>query len=192
MVLLRPLIAIASMVGVVHSSSDYSYNVNISAIAQSTRDQWCQDQKSSCPLLCFQVQNATGQPTSNTCDDTTLSYSCVCSNGLSPNSSEYSQTIPYYLCTEANSECVAACSDSTCQYNCRADNPCGAQSPTRVNATSSTAATATQSQTTTTTLAPFTGVPEEGRAAQLSTDLAQVYGLTVVVGGFLAGFAALL
>jgi cobalamin biosynthesis Mg chelatase CobN len=87
----------------------------------------------------------------------TLSWSCVCDNGQTPNASEYSQTIPYFECTESNNDCVANCNgDSTCQSACRyvfgllfsltqrrtkliynaynrSNNPCGAKDPTPAN-----------------------------------------------------------
>jgi hypothetical protein len=114
MIFSRTLIVAASMVGLVSSQTWTA--VNISAIDPATRSKWCLDQTSSCPLLCLQI-NATSDPRQNECDSDSLSYQCVCSNGISPNTSEYSQTIPFYLCMEANNECVDRCSsaDSACQ-----------------------------------------------------------------------------
>lgn len=65
----------------------------------------------------------------------TLAYICLCDNGLTPNASEYSQTVPFYECTEAANQCVNRCprGDSACQSQCRTASPCGAQNPTRVN-----------------------------------------------------------
>jgi hypothetical protein len=68
-------------------------------------------------------------------------------NGQQPNSSQYSLTIPYYICTETNNQCVNNCGgNSACQSSCRQDHPCGAQDPPRVNtasASSTMSATAT-------------------------------------------------
>ena len=69
----------------------------------------------------------------------TLAYSCVCDNNVSPNVTEYTQTMPYFTCTEWGNQCVKACgtSDSSCAASCRADHPCGAQDPVKPNATAS-------------------------------------------------------
>ena len=138
-------------------------------------------------------------------------YSCVCSNGLSPNASEYSQTIPYYECTQTNENCVANCglSNNACASSCRQDHPCGAQSPTRVNSTAvtSTSATATGEGSSASTApdggAVYTGF---GGSASVATDSAstgnsagslilnmgELYGLGVVAAGIFIGFTTLL
>ncbi|RLM00750.1 hypothetical protein CFD26_108679 [Aspergillus turcosus] len=190
MIFSRALIVAASMAGLVSSQTWTA--VNISAIDPATRSKWCLDQTSSCPLLCYQMSNATGNPIQNSCDPTsficgqnTLTYQCICSNNIAPNSSEYSQTIPYYLCTEANTECVARCpsSDSACQSACRSDHPCGAQDPKRYNVTTTTSATSnpTNNAATTTTLPPFTGEPTSKNAAVRvsSVDIGHVAELAV-------------
>ncbi|OOF96349.1 hypothetical protein ASPCADRAFT_206542 [Aspergillus carbonarius ITEM 5010] len=190
MVLLRSLIALTAVAGLVHSQNNSTLDPN--SVPIQTRDQWCESQTSSCPLLCLQLPNTTGSPTANTCNPKTLVYDCTCSNGLSPNASQYSQTIPYFICTEENNQCVTQCNgNSTCQSNCRTEHPCGAQNPKRVNITTTAGATAT-SASATTSVPRFTGVPDEGIAARPSTDLGQVYGLVVVVGAFLAGFTTLI
>ncbi|KAF7116231.1 hypothetical protein CNMCM5793_004307 [Aspergillus hiratsukae] len=173
MIFSRALIVAASMAGLVSSQTWTA--VNISAIDPATRSKWCLDQTSSCPLLCYQMANATGDPIQNSCDP----------------------TIPYYLCTEANTECVDRCpsSDSACQSACRSDHPCGAQNPIRVNVTTTSATSSpTNNAASTSTLPPFTGEPTSKNAAirGLSVDIGHVYGLCVVVGGFIAGFAVLL
>lgn len=86
-----------------------------------------------------------------------------------------------------NNQCITKCSgDSNCQYDCRAKNPCGAQDPKRVNATTTTATAATTTATETPLNTDSTG------AAPRLADMSQVYGLCVVVGGFVAGLATLL
>lgn len=122
-----------------------SQTIDPNTVPLSTRDAWCTSQITQCPLLCLQFPGENSAATeSNTCDPTTLDYSCVCENGLSPNSSQYSQTVPYYICTQYNTNCVSNCNgDSSCQSACTQDHPCGAQSPTRVNTSTISTATAT-------------------------------------------------
>lgn len=124
--------------------------------------------------------------------------------------SEYSLTIPYFTCMEWGNQCVDDCSgDASCATSCREDNPCGAQDPERVNATSTTAAPTTSSTGTETEddddTTIFTGTPgsededdggsssnssggdDEGAASLLTFGSA--YGLSIVMGGMFLGFA---
>ncbi|KAF2154639.1 hypothetical protein K461DRAFT_202830, partial [Myriangium duriaei CBS 260.36] len=121
------------------------YVIDPNSVPISTRDAWCSSQITQCPLICLQYANSTGAEVNN-CDPKALAYECLCSNGVTPNASEYSQTLPYYVCTEWGTQCVAGCGqDNTCSDECRADHPCGAQDPKKVNltTTSATAASST-------------------------------------------------
>jgi hypothetical protein len=85
-------------------------------------------------LICLQTTPDTLTTNDNTCDSDTLSYSCVCSNGFSPNVTEYTQTMPFFVCQEWGNQCVKGCNgDNTCAASCQQDHPCGAQSPIRPN-----------------------------------------------------------
>lgn len=111
-------------------------------------DFWCVQQKSSCPLICSQTDDRA--PLVNECDADALTYGCLCGDNTKPNMSEYSLTIPYFVCREWGTQCVAACddTDTPCQSSCQQDNPCGALDPERVNTTSTaTTAAPTASQT---------------------------------------------
>jgi hypothetical protein len=54
---------------------------------------------SECPLICLQTAGNSAGTDDNQCDATTLTYDCICSNGIAPNVSEYSQTLPYFNTT---------------------------------------------------------------------------------------------
>jgi hypothetical protein len=169
----------------------------------ATRANWCQSQITSCPLLCSQMPGESDTVRANSCDPSTLLFQCVCFSGLSPNASEFSQTIPYYTCTEFNSQCVARCAgSSTCQSGCRENNPCGAKNPTRVNtstittmsSTASTASTQTGSSSSLSIATTFGGtLPTNSVNGQnsgpVAIDLGRSYGLALVAGGIFAGFA---
>ncbi|RKF71553.1 hypothetical protein GcC1_097005 [Golovinomyces cichoracearum] len=131
-------------------NSQATYSIEPSSVSLSIRkDSWCSSQTTSCPILCMQYPGQSSTTADNRCDPKTLTFSCVCENGLSPNASEFSQTLPFFVCQEYGNQCVAACDgDTLCQGACREDHPCGAQNPTRVNATS-TSVSASHTETST-------------------------------------------
>ncbi|KAJ5974342.1 hypothetical protein N7481_011552 [Penicillium waksmanii] len=179
------LLVLASVLTPVNTQS-----IDINSVAQATRDYWCSSQKAACPLICLQLPGATGSPVDNTCDADTLSYSCVCSNNVSPNASEYSQTMPYYICTEANTECVNKCTTSACAAACRSDHPCGAQDPKRVNVTTTT--TSAAATTSTATSSAVNTNEATGAATRYALEMGHIYGTFILISGFIAGFAILL
>jgi hypothetical protein len=134
-----------------------------------------------------------------------LSYGCLCGNNLQPNVSEYSLTLPYFVCTEWGTQCVAACgNDNTCASACRQDHPCGAQDPQRnyTTTTSSSAPTGTAAATTTSNQV-FTGISgatstssstsgQTNKNAAAALEFGRGYGLVVVAGSLFAGFAMML
>lgn len=212
-----PTFAVAAISALFATVTAQSIDPN--SIDISTRDFWCTSQISACPLICTQETNGSAATYANDCDPTTLVYSCICDNGLAPNVSEYSQTVPYFTCTESNNQCRTNCglSNNACAAACVENNPCGAQNPTRINATTTTgSATATgtgagSSGGSTAVYSGFgssassTGGAEAGTsssssnsnsnkssASRVIVNLGQVYGLGVVATGIFAGFALLL
>lgn len=180
-------------------------------------DAWCTTQKESCPLLCLQYPGNDASTQSNDCDADTLSYTCVCEGGQTPNASEYSQTVPYFECTTANQQCVDACptGNNPCFSNCRDGHPCGAQDPPKLNttnttstmsqtATGSSSATASDgsAETSFATLGPDgsqstggagAGTNASGESAGTSLfDFGKCYGMFIVLGSVFAGFALIL
>ncbi|KAJ5677524.1 uncharacterized protein N7477_003157 [Penicillium maclennaniae] len=182
-------------VAVVMVSSQWSATIDPSTVSPSLRKTWCQYQENSCPLICLQLNGSSGASV-NTCDSASLDYSCICTNGISPNASQYSDTMAYFICTEAGNQCVAKCAqtDSSCQAACRDDHPCGAQDPVRINATTTTTTTTSpaSSATASSTSNPIGTDAATGGAVRMSLELGQLYGLCAFVGAFVAGFAVLL
>ncbi|KAL8939088.1 MAG: hypothetical protein Q9211_002901 [Gyalolechia sp. 1 TL-2023] len=184
-----------------------SQTIDPSTVDPSTRQKWCDDQQASCPLLCLQ-EGTSDPPTSNDCTAETLAFTCVCSNGLQPNASEYSQTIPYYECTEAGTQCVNNCpdGDSACQATCRTARPCGAQNPTRINTTTISTMTATTASGAAATdaadpTAAYTGFgpasttgsgDDKSDARALVIGFGRSYGLALLSIGISAGFTFML
>ncbi|KAK3903048.1 hypothetical protein C8A05DRAFT_14964 [Staphylotrichum tortipilum] len=187
------LLALASVVAV---SADYY--IDPKSVDMAIKRAWCNDQKSSCPTIC--LQTTTGKPTVNTCDAETLTYGCVCSDNKQPNISEYTLTLPYHVCTEWGTQCVTSCgSNNQCSSDCREKHPCGAQSPTRVNETTSTSATASATASPSSTNQVFDGLSDGNQNGNSNTKNAagalrfgDSFGLVVVAGGLFAGFAVLL
>ncbi|GAP88203.1 putative cdp-alcohol phosphatidyltransferase protein [Rosellinia necatrix] len=120
------------------------YSIEPESVPLSTRDNWCDQERSTCPIICQQLPPGGYQV--NDCDPMTLTYGCVCDNGKSPNLSEYSLTLPFFICQEWGNQCVLGCGgNAACASDCRENHPCGALNPTRVNETkSSTSGTPTQ------------------------------------------------
>jgi len=192
-----------------------SQTIDPNSVPLATRDSWCTSQLAACPLICTQETNGSAATTANDCDAASLQYDCVCENGLAPNVSEYSQTVPYYICTEANNQCVTNCglSNNACAAACTQNHPCGAQNPTRANNTSTASGTAsaTGSGSASTGSAVYTGFgssatqsgssssssgsssgSKSSSASRIMINLGQIYGLGVVATGIFAGFTLLL
>ncbi|KAF1975286.1 hypothetical protein BU23DRAFT_388817, partial [Bimuria novae-zelandiae CBS 107.79] len=153
------------------SAAQEQYNIDPNTVQQSTRDYWCQQQESVCPQICLQQPGVSSMNTvSNDCDPDSLVANCVCDNGISPNLTEFTQTLPYNICTQWGTNCVSDCaqSDNACKDACRADHPCGAQSPFKGNSSttsSSHSATAKPTASSTDSEASAT-VPVTGFAGQ--------------------------
>ncbi|KAK4952495.1 hypothetical protein LTR10_009301 [Elasticomyces elasticus] len=138
------------------------YTINPASVTNTTRAYWCGQQQAQCPLICLQTAND-ASTIQNDCDPAALTYACICGNGLSPNISEYSQTLPFFLCQEWGNQCVSNCNgDSTCQSACRQQHPCGAQNPTKANTSTLTMSTSTS--------AAASGSGSAGSAGASTTD----------------------
>ncbi|KAG9285227.1 hypothetical protein G9A89_002123 [Geosiphon pyriformis] len=99
---------------------------NATDIPIEEREIWCQDQQATCQNICNDNSN---DVQTNFCDPQTLKWECICNNGLAPNATEYTQTIPYFICIQEVEECVRKCPagnqlcNNSCQKQCAASNP---------------------------------------------------------------------
>lgn len=132
----------------------------------------------------------------NTLPKTTLTYSCLCNDGKTPNTSEYSLTLPYFICGEWVSQCVAGCdSNSTCQGICQQDHPCGATDPVTNQVNSTATASSTSASSTSDGSTVYTGLGgNNGKSAAgpPAFELARLYATLATLGLFGVGFAYLL
>ncbi|CBX95220.1 hypothetical protein IAQ61_004044 [Plenodomus lingam] len=187
------------------SQQNYPYTIDPNTVSESDRTFWCDQNIAQCPLICLQQPGVTSMSTEeNSCDSTALTYTCVCENGVVPNVTQYSQTLPFFICQEWGNNCVANCrGDNTCQSKCRSDHPCGAQSPFLGNASLSSTATAGPtggaSATNSIPITGFggqqpTGSSSSGNTGAASTGFVPNAGLSLaaVFGSVFLGFAILL
>ncbi|CAK7564400.1 MAG: hypothetical protein SEPTF4163_002290 [Sporothrix epigloea] len=195
-------IAILAVATALVSTVRADYYIEPDSVSLSLRQYWCSSEISTCPIIC--AQTAPFSTLTNTCDADSLTYGCVCGNGLQPNISEYSLTLPYFVCQEWGNQCVTGCgSDNSCSSDCRQKHPCGALDPTRVNATSSAGATATGSSTATASDTIYTGLGSNSgssssssagtnkktSAAGRSVELTRaIMGVGLTLSGLAAGF----
>ncbi|KUI57123.1 hypothetical protein VP1G_04469 [Cytospora mali] len=183
------LAAAAALVATVQAD----YYIQPDSVPLATRQGWCASETSICPSIC-EDQAQTGAKV-NTCNAESLSYGCLCSDGTTPNVSEYSLTLPYFVCTEWGNQCVTACGqNNTCSAACRDDHPCGAQHPKTYN-TTATAASTTASSTADST-AVYTGPAGQTGSSSASRspsfEMARLYSTAAMLGLFSLGFAYLL
>ncbi|KAI5249555.1 hypothetical protein E4T42_05261 [Aureobasidium subglaciale] len=134
-----------------------NYTIVPSSVDSTTRANWCRAQTNTCPVLCgSQLLKA------NTCDSvstirqtslmilltlskTSLTYSCICNNGLVPDLAEYVNTIPTFECVEYRGQCNSNnVGNATAQAECLA-LPCGNKTASSLVSATSSAASSTGS-----------------------------------------------
>ncbi|KAF4967593.1 hypothetical protein FSARC_4890 [Fusarium sarcochroum] len=186
----------ASCVAVVNAD----YVIDPDSVPLSQRRVWCQNEKETCPLICGQTSK--GDTKVNDCDPETLTYGCICGDGKQPNVSEYSLTLPYYVCQEWGNQCVMECAgSSSCASDCRQNNPCGASNPKKYNTTSTATGTATAKATASasddgTTIYTGNAGDEDDDSDSKSNgsgaiEAGRTWGLAVVLSTMFVGFAML-
>jgi hypothetical protein len=195
------LLAVAGL-----SAAQEQYQIDPETVQKSTRTYWCDQQKASCPQICLQQAGVTTMNTvSNECDADTLVATCVCDNGMSPNLTQYTQTLPYNICQQWGTNCVADCGigENACADTCRKDHPCGAQDPFKGNATTTSSGashastakpTGTNEATTSIPVTGFAGAtstPDSPGAASSLVGFGASYGMAVTLVGIFASVALL-
>lgn len=179
------ILAVATLLGSVVKGQ---YSIDPDTVSLSTRISWCSSELASCKGICQQID--TGNANTNICDPYQLTYNCICGNGASPNLTEYSLTLPYFICTEWGNQCVTKCGqDNSCSDKCRSDHLCGAQNPTRVNTTTTTSASASA------TADPTTIYPDDTSNKGSAAPHSQPGSLLPMIGmsaSLILGFAVLL
>ncbi|CAI6278381.1 unnamed protein product [Periconia digitata] len=201
---MRSSLALSLLAAVGFVAAQEQYTIDPNSVPKNTRDYWCKMSKTQCPLICLQQPGVkTSNTINNDCDADALTYACTCDNNVSPNITMYTQTLPYFICTEWGTQCRKDCgSDNTCADKCTADHPCGASEPFKGNASASASASGTPSATssgsggadsTAPVEAPFgnSGNEPERNAASTLTTFGATYGMAMTLVGVFAGVALL-
>lgn len=171
------------------------YVIDPTSVSKTVRDSWCEQELTTCPAICQQVGDGTTKV--NTCDADKLTYGCICGNGKQPNVSEYSLSLPYFVCQEWGNQCVTKCDGSnSCASSCREDHPCGAQDPQKPNKTSTATASTVSATASSTTDAETvysdpssTDASSSDSGAGLVLEAGSRWGMAAVMVSMFAGFA---
>ncbi|POR39598.1 Putative CDP-alcohol phosphatidyltransferase class-I family protein [Tolypocladium paradoxum] len=185
----------ATFVAVAHAD----YVIDPKSVPLGTRQVWCTNEKNTCPLICQQMEPRTTLV--NDCDPEQLTYGCLCGNNKRPNVSEYTLSLPYFICQEWGNQCVKKCGQSnTCASDCREKHPCGATDPKRNNTTSTASgsgkptASKTDGSDTIFTDGPgggSSGSKGDKSGASMALEVGRTCGLAIVLTSLFASFALL-
>lgn len=167
------VVAAAAFTGYV-SAQNYSTSGPISVVPSSvdidTRQAWCRSQLNLCPMICG------GSASPNTCDATTLNYTCTCTgtgSGNTPNFTDYMGTVPFFECEQWIGDCTAAHpNDLTGQTACQSVK-CGTKNASEAATTSSassSSASATGSSTSSAAASSATGAAGGSSSTASSTS----------------------
>ncbi|KAF2669668.1 hypothetical protein BT63DRAFT_425348 [Microthyrium microscopicum] len=186
------LSSVAAIVSAQTASNSTCCNVDPGSIDPNQRLAWCRAQRNTCPELC-----TNGQTANNTCDDTTLTYSCSCSSGSAPNISDYSQTLPSLECDAWKSQCVASHPNDLAGQNFCLSFVCGSKNASAVGAGAGTnpaggsSSSPSSSASGSSTASSTSSAPSSSSSKSAATILAagREYGLAAVVVGLTSLFA---
>jgi hypothetical protein len=139
--------------------------------------------------------NTHPKQTLNNTSQTTLDWTCTCINGNTPNFTDYTQTMPFYICQQWIANCVASNQgDAEAQFACRTV-VCGSTEPnstesadedTPSSTSSASSSSATSGTPTSSGGASSAAATSQGAAAALS--VAKTYGTGILATGLLAIF----
>ncbi|KXT11951.1 hypothetical protein AC579_1000 [Pseudocercospora musae] len=184
-------LALSAVVSAQNYSTSGPLTITASQVDDSLRQTWCRSQTYNCPILCG------GTASANTCDPNQLTYTCTCSNGNTPNISDYQSTLPFYVCEQWKANCVdsnpndldaiTGCQSVTC-----GNKTVAAATASSSSASASSTATASSSGASHTATATHSSTGAAASATESSAavamHIAQSYGTGIFVTGLLAVF----
>ncbi|KAJ5952422.1 uncharacterized protein N7479_010835 [Penicillium vulpinum] len=159
---------------------------NIGLVKSTDLSAWCGAQRNTCPEVC---QSGTKL---NSCDSSTLNFSCVCGDDSTPDMTPYQQTVPFYVCQATYGQCVDSHpNDAEGQRACKKAAVCGSKNASEVTTTSSssstTAASSTLALATATESAATTSTSSVAPASTTTNAAVALGDLTQYSTGLIAG-----
>ncbi|PLB54275.1 hypothetical protein P170DRAFT_12103 [Aspergillus steynii IBT 23096] len=141
-----PILLLSTLVASATAANNYTLpeGFDLNKVNPSTRASWCVAERNACPKICGGVSNA------NSCDPSTLDFTCTCGNGSAANVEPYQGTVPYFVCQENFGQCIERSSSLDEEEKCKdARSGCGSQNASESSSSSSTTTSATSLPTAT-------------------------------------------
>ncbi|KAF2757219.1 hypothetical protein EJ05DRAFT_511943 [Pseudovirgaria hyperparasitica] len=193
------LLLTTALAGMVSAQASSNITINPNSVNETLKTNWCTAEKNTCRSLC----GGPGETASNDCMTSNLNYTCSCTNGTDPDVSQYSESLPAYICREYVIQCVAAVSDGDRDaiYQCRqvegtcgqlnASDPAdGGSNPQASGSDSTPSATASSGDNAPS--ASNTGAPASATSGGAAAALGASYGTPAIAAGMLALFGLVL
>ncbi|KAH0252036.1 hypothetical protein KCU84_g24257, partial [Aureobasidium melanogenum] len=163
----------------------------------TTRANWCRAEFNTCNVLC-----GNGGFKTNSCDNNSLQYSCICNSGLTPDMSQYDSTVPTYECQTYKGQCLSTnagniTAQDLCQkITCASQTASNLVSSSTMASSSSSAASSASSAAASTTSAVATGSQTAASSAASATHTGAANALSIgngaLVGSLFGVFAYVL
>ncbi|KAF1929638.1 uncharacterized protein M421DRAFT_419424 [Didymella exigua CBS 183.55] len=173
-------------------------SVSVSTVPEDKRQSWCDAQENTCVDLCGGQGDIASN--GNTCDASTLDYSCKCSNGTTIAADvmkTYQQTVPAQMCYYWYDACINATigangeGNAAQQFQCNQarDTECGNTTIDESSSGSSSASASSSGASRTSGGASATGASSTGSStAAASSGAAVALGTPALAAGLLAIF----
>ncbi|KAH8665761.1 hypothetical protein BGZ60DRAFT_54958 [Tricladium varicosporioides] len=192
--LAKSFVAVALLAGSAVAATADNSTIDPSTVSATLRAQWCQGQLNTCPILC----GGSSSTTSNNCDDSTLKYTCTCSNGSAPGLEYYTTTMPTFICEKIYDNCIiAGQNNANAQKLCTAaeQNNCGRLDPSKYTAPASTSSSASTSASATGAQAASSSAASTSASKAAAATMAVVareYGTGLLAAGAAVAYGLML
>ncbi|KAG9244625.1 hypothetical protein BJ878DRAFT_505470 [Calycina marina] len=194
----KVLVAVALFTISIAAQTTANSTIDASTVDLSLRNSWCVGQLNTCGTLCA------GDTQYNTCDGSTLNYTCTCAaNDSAPGLEYYLNTMPTYICEQVFAVCNtdnAGVASALAKCLTDEETNCGQIDASELSFSSSSSsasatATATSSGTAgaaSTTQTDVSTSSSEGAAAATLMAMAGNYGSGAFVAGAVVAFGMLI